>query len=297
MSDVGDTAADQTATAIAPGQTEGAAGQRATDASSIFRDPSERELQTFEAARPVPQQAASRSGAASVDELARFLVGILTWSGDELLQRIHEIQEDLDANPQIIEHGQRLDQESTVALLRYLTIGLLMRGQRRAVEGARQGFYFSLGAASWWADKVKRWSDNRFMRPIRRPIASRMQTWGNKASRIIREGRREEQQGRVLATETIQEIIDDVIDLLADNPELNQTIQELVGKQSVGIASVISDNARSVTVVADGITESVVRRVLGRTPRSELPPSPLRGRTQTMYKAPDPVEEAEKRGS
>jgi hypothetical protein len=43
------------------------------------------------------------------------------------------------------------------------------------------------------------------------------------------------------------------------------------------------DNARSVAVTADDAAEGLLRWLFRRTPRRELPPSPIEGESQTMY--------------
>ena len=69
---------------------------------------------------------------------------------------------------------------------------------------------------------------------------------------------------------TYQQIIDEFINQLAENPEL----QELVTQQSLGLASEARDEVRERTVTADNIMENLVRRILRRTPRAELPEPP-----------------------
>lgn len=227
--------------------------------------------------------AEAASGQEDLELLTRFLVGILVFGSDELMQRIQEVQRDLEAGPDLLEPGKSLDEATTLDLLRYLSIGLLMRGQRRAVDSARRGIKLSVGTASWFFSKLDGLTDNRFTRPIRRPIESRLRNWGQEAGLVIREGRLEEQRGRLLAGETIGEIVDDVIGFVSENPDMQRSIQRLIGRQSVGIASVMRDNARQVTSVSDDTVEGLVRRLLRRQPRTALPPSPLAGKPQTMY--------------
>ena len=111
------------------------------------------------------------------------------------------------------------------------------------------------------------------------------------AARIIREGQLEEQQGRVLATGTIGTLTLEVMDEIAGNPEMQEFVQDLIGQQGVGMATSIMDNARSVTLTADEGGEALVRWLLRRTPRRELPPSPVQGQRQTMYEPTARVEQ------
>jgi hypothetical protein len=98
-------------------------------------------------------------------------------------------------------------------------------------------------------------------------------------------GRVEEQKAKLLAGETIDELIDQVVDTVAESPELTDMIVSIVGQQGKGVVGVAGENARSLTVIADSATERFVRRLFGRKPRQELPPSPIRGVPQSMYSA------------
>jgi hypothetical protein len=237
---------------------------------------------------PVPGQAVvPAAGRASdqdgLDLLARFLVGIVVFGVDELMERIRLVEQGLDSQPRLVGQDQESEDEGAGDLLRYLAIGAFLRGQRRVANGVRRGLRISLGTTTWALGKLDRLTDNSLTRPLRRPIEARVRNWEQAADLMMREGKQGELQGRLLATETIGEITDDMIGWIAMNPELNEVIQELVGKQSIGMATTIRDNARQMTVVSDDVLEHIIRRILRRQPRSELPPSPLEGKPQTMY--------------
>lgn len=218
-----------------------------------------------------------------VQLLSRFLMGTVLTGGDALMQRLRFFQEQVEAEPWLLISDNNLDQESTTALLRYLAIGLYLRGQKRVGHGVRRGFRFALGTASWALGGVNRLTSTRLTRSLRRSASARARDWAEETVQIMEEGRREEQNARLLAGQTIDEIIDEVVEYLAENPDMQASIRHLIGQQSVGLANVMADNARSVSASADNIAESVVRRILRRTPRRQLPPSPLTGQAQTMY--------------
>ncbi len=215
--------------------------------------------------------------------LTRFLVGIVLLGGDVLMQRIREVQGELVAHPDVMAQPASLDKASARDLARYLAIGLTVRGQNLLLKGVRRGFNLSLGTASWSLGWLDRATDNRLMRPFRRPVESRLQRLDRETGQVIREGQLEELKGRLLAQEAVMEIIDDVIEFVAENPEASAWIQQVIGGQSIGLATAMRDNARQLTVSSDGLAESMARRILRRTPRQALPPSPLAGRPQTMY--------------
>lgn len=215
--------------------------------------------------------------------ITRILVGLLASGSGELIQRLRELEQDVEANRDYVEVGQGFSDDTTYDLLRYLALGLLMRGQRTAIRRVRSGFYLSLGTASWLFNKADSLTDNWLMRPVRRPIASRLRSLADTTSAIIDEGKHEEEIGRWLAKEAALTTMDDVVEVVAENPEVTQMIQQVVAGQGVGLATVMQDNARQIAKSSDDVVEGVLRRILRRAPRQALPPSPLAGQPQTMY--------------
>jgi hypothetical protein len=80
------------------------------------------------------------------------------------------------------------------------------------------------------------------------------------------------------------------MDELSRNPELQEFVETLIGQQGVGMATSVMENARSVTLTADDAAEGLLRWLLRRTPRRELPPSPVEGQPQNMYEPTARVE-------
>ena len=144
-------------------------------------------------------------------------------------------------------------------------------------------YYASVSTASWTYDKLNRWTDNRLLRPLRNPVEARLQGWWEEAAQIVEEGRREEQDSRAMAAESVQSVVENILDQVAESEEVDRLIMELVGQKSVSFASSLVDNVRTLTATADDALEGVLRKLLRRTPRRALPPSPLEGQPQTMY--------------
>jgi hypothetical protein len=238
-----------------------------------------------------PQAGPREPGVADAQLLTRVLVGLLASGSEELVQRLRDLEQEIDTYPAYVESGKSVDGDSTYDLLRYLALGLLMRGQRTAIRGARNGFYLSLGTASWFFDKIDGLTDNRLMRPFRRPFTTRLRRMGQTTSDLIVEGKHEERVSRTLGTQALYAIIDDIVDAVSENPEVTRMIQEVVGGQGVGLATVMRDNARQLSMTSDDAVEGVLRRLLRRTPRRALPPSPLGGQPQTMYSIEMPEEQ------
>jgi hypothetical protein len=134
---------------------------------------------------------------------------------------------------------------------------------------------------------LDRLTDNWLMRPFRRPVEARIQSWGEEAVEIMEEGQREEQDSRALAADRVETLVEYVFEQIAESQELDDLILELIGKKSVTYTSRLVDNLRTITATMDYLLEGVLRKLLRRTPRRELPASPLQGQPQTMYDSLD----------
>ena len=207
----------------------------------------------------------------SIDLVLRFLVGLLALGGDEVDRRLQEMQRKLDADPTIWSSQVPEGQKSLRRQTWHLGVGLLNRGQKRLRRGIRSGYDRSRRAAGFLA------------RPVRRPIEAQVVRWRQQAALIEREGELEELQGRALATGTLAALILEIMDEVAANPELLEFVEDLLGHQGRGMASTVMDNARSVTLTADDTADALLRWLLRRKPRQELPPSPVEGQRQTLY--------------
>jgi hypothetical protein len=135
-----------------------------------------------------------------------------------------------------------------------------------------------------------RLTDNPLGRPVRRPVEKLLWNLVQEGERSVREGRRETQNARLLATRSLGDITNEAVDAISANPELTALIRRIVAQQGAGFADTVVDNTRQITTTADAVTEGLVRRLLRRQPRRELPPSPLAGKPLDMY-APNPESE------
>ena len=216
--------------------------------------------------------------------LSRVLLGLLLQGGDGLAQRLREFQEQIEARSTVVDQDVTASDDTTWDLVRYLSIGTLMQGQKRIVRGVHKGVLLSVGTADWMVGKLDKWTDIRLMRPFRRPIESRWRRLRQQAGLLIEEGRLEEQNSRLLANQTVDEIVDEIMEYMAHDPDLALLIREQIAAQSSGLAEVVAGNTRQVTVAADDAVEGVVRQFLKKKPRGTLPPSPFLGKSQTMYR-------------
>jgi len=226
----------------------------------------------------------------SVDLLLRFLLGLLSLGGAELTQRLQEMQREISAGPAIDEAPGSVWSRTRRHRLRYLSVGLLMRGQRSVRNGARRSYELSVGTTRRILGSAYRMSDNRFTRPVRRPFEARILGLLERLAVITAEGELVTEQSKLLATGTSAELVQEVMDEVATNPELLSFVQGLLAGQGKGLATVVVDNSRSVSLTADDAAEGLLRWLLRRTPRRSLPPSPVEGELQNMYAAQAKVE-------
>ena len=219
----------------------------------------------------------------SIDLALRFLVGLLALGGDEADRRLREMQRKLDADPTLWSSQVPAGQKSLRRQAWHLGVGLLSLGQKRLRRGIRSSYDRSVRAAGRISSAPDRWGAGRLTRPVRKPIEARLLRWRKNAALIEKEGELEELQGRALTTGTLAALILEIMDEVAGNPELLEFIEDLLSHQGRGMASSVMDNTRSVTLTADDTADALLRWLLRRKPRRELPPSPVEGQRQTMY--------------
>jgi len=229
--------------------------------------------------QPLPKLQAGRAAL-----LTRLLVGLLVSGSGELLQRLDDLQEEILAHPGLSAPSDPTKVDTSRDAVRYLAISLLLRGERAVSGGIRTGYDLTTGTVRWSFRTFDRLTDNWLMRPVRRPFAKRGRSWADQLALLIEEGKREEQSSKRLAGESVGVLVDELVDLVAENPELDRLVAEVVGQKSVGLATVMADNARTVTATGDEVAENILRRLLRRPPRQLLPPSPVEGKPQTMYR-------------
>jgi hypothetical protein len=228
--------------------------------------------------------------------LTRLLLGSLSQGSGELMERLRDLEREIQAEPDLPGQESGPVDETVYDLLRYLGIGLLARGETQIGRRARRGYYFSLGVTSWFIEQVDRATDNVLVRPVRRPIESRIRNLWEQIGLVAEEGKQEEQTARLLTRRAVFVTLDELVDSLAESPELADLIKRQTAQRSAGLGQVAVDNTRRATVRADDLAEGLVRRLLRRRPRQELPRSPLLGEPQTMYSLEARGQEIEEHG-
>jgi len=222
----------------------------------------------------------------------RLLVGLALVGGDELLKRLQMLERDFDALPRDPEEmaarirtsptGQHIPDD-----IRHALIGLAFEMQDQVrVQTPRL-----LAAADQIISDVTRPAQSilnhiPIVGSLSRSLGLQYDTLQKRGEdrlkRWIAIGQREEARSRVLADQTFTRIVDDVIDYLADKPE----VQNLIAGQTTGLAGEVLSEVRERTVSGDSFLEGIVRAVLRKAPRAELPPPSTEIR-QSAVKVPE----------
>ncbi|MGI9584775.1 MAG: hypothetical protein ACR2N7_04225, partial [Acidimicrobiia bacterium] len=93
--------------------------------------------------------------------------------------------------------------------------------------------------------------------------------FAEESERLTAVGTAEYARGRVLATYAFEQSVGGIVGLLSESEELG----ELVREQTLGITGSAVQEIRETGAAADGLTENIFRKVLGRSSR-QLPPAP-----------------------
>lgn len=233
------------------------------------------------AAPPPPPLADPAAGPAEAEAEAevdvsravvRLLVGSALLGTDELQKRLRAWEDALRAAPPAAPGGEPV---SEAELLRYAFIGLLFEAHDQARKSANELFDSVVQAGGAALARLGPLLGSPLLRPLAGPLLQQVDEWvessAERTARLARLGQREEQHSRLLAERVYAEALDDFIGYLAENPELRALIQS----QSVSLATEVQNRFRQTTVDLDAGAETVVRRLLRRAPRRDLPPSPL----------------------
>ncbi len=222
----------------------------------------------------------------------RLLVGLALIGGDELLKRVQLLERDFDAlPPDPREMAARIRTSPTGQYIpdeiRHALIGLAFEMQDQVrIQTPRL-----LAAADQIISDVTRPAQGVLNRiPI---VGSLSRSLGlqydtlqkrgeDRLKRWIAIGQREEARSRVLADQTTNRIVDDFINYLGDKPE----VQELIAGQTTGLAGEVLDEVRERTVSGDSFLEGIVRAVMRKAPRAELP-SPSTEIRRSAVKVPE----------
>lgn len=200
--------------------------------------------------------------------VVRLLIGGTVEGAAELVKRLERWESELNAAGAPPETGEV---RSSGDVARYMLVGMALSTadglRRQAVKAAQASDVFWRMTGSATQPLV----NNRLTGVVARPLDRAFDRLVSRGQKRINDwvelGRAQEPGARRMARKTYEEVIDEFIGQLAENKEL----ADLVQKKSMGLATEAVDEFRSRTVSADAMAESIVRRILRRPARYELP--------------------------
>jgi hypothetical protein len=203
--------------------------------------------------------------------IVKLLIGGTVEGTAQLLVRLQAIEDEIRAQ----EEDSAIGEVNTTAdVLRFALVGFALSASDTARSSvlrwteASDMFWRVTGSA------IDPLTENRFTGfftgPFERAFERLNQRGEEKVAAWVELGRQQEPSSRKMARLAYLRIVDEFIEHLAANEELAELVQE----QSVSLAAEAVDSMRSRTVSADTLAERMVRRMLRRPPRAELPPPP-----------------------
>jgi len=208
----------------------------------------------------------------------RLLVGLALIGGDELLKRVETLEHTINAAPpDPAEMAEQIRTSPTGQYIpddvRHALIGVAFDVQDQIRAGVPRLLTMSDDVISSVTRPVDNFLNHLpIIGSLNRSLGQQvevLQRRGEKRlQRWITIGQQEEARSRLLADQTANQIVDDFIDYLGDKPQ----VQELIAGQTTGLAGEVLNEVRERTVSGDSFLEGIVRAVLRKAPRAELPP-------------------------
>jgi len=214
--------------------------------------------------------------------ILRLMVGgaIIGW--DELIAHLEEWEKEV--RPPQSQQGPESGQTGTVVFvepssraappinqseeIRYLLLGLLFETESRLHQRGSAVLKLAGETTKAFVSPMIRWMNrHEKLEPARTRFDNLVKRGEAVTDRLIERGQREETHSRRLVLTATQDTFDASMEQLGQAPEL----QNLVKMQSAGLSREVLDEVRSRTVSGDYLVEGIVRRLLRRTPRRDLP--------------------------
>ena len=269
-----------------------------------------------------PPQNPPEAGGTSHD-VARLIVGgamlgssiLLDWlRGDKSGSSLTTAEQ-----PQITSEAEVEDEDTT--RLRHAAVGLTFR----SVEVVRRGASTVLGAASHALKPVKAVMTSPASTYAAGPFDRLVERGRAELEGLIQYGAEEEQRSKELTEKTFNQAVVGITDYFGDNPQVQgliraqvdllskdidqvpqmdvlvrvlvnnyidylnenpQVVEELLTEQSLGLAGEIMEVVRFYAVTVDSVLEMIVRRILRRADRSEIPEPPPLVMARAVYNSP-----------
>ena len=231
-----------------------------------------------------------------IRSLTRLVVGGLSIGYDGLVNRLQEwertasessskplaTQQENDLftdplqgiNTEIVTIPQ--EHETNVDLLRFALIGMVFETEKQIETGLKSLEKASRVGSNLAEPVINSFHQNSLFRPFHQRFEKWVQRGQEEVNQWIESGRSEDERSQALARVAFYERVDTTIDYLSAEPG----VRELVQSQGVSLAGEVVEEVRERTVSADNFLEGIVRTMLRRPQRSELPEPPLEIKSQ-----------------
>jgi hypothetical protein len=220
------------------------------------------------AAETLPAEVSAEAAFDAYRSLVRLLVGGAVEGSAELTRRLDDWETRLNVAKPL--PALTREEETPVDLARYALVGAAFDGAEFLREQFPVWQAMVEKTAQLSGKAARPFVRNRFTGFVGRWWDSAVGTGEKNFQRWIEIGRAEEPRSRALARTGVQDVINDIVSYLAENPE----VADLVQQQSVGLAGEVVEEVRAKTVSADVLAENLVRKLLRRPARADFPAPP-----------------------
>jgi len=216
----------------------------------------------------------NKNSSHSFRTLTRFLVGSVFIGIDEISGRVQRSEVRISQNkfPEIEEtedfKPSKIPEEMySHRFLEYAISGLIFETQDWFSRKLRTIDNYSRKIDQFSAPYINPVIRSRPLSPVRKGIEILIKRGELELFRVVELGKRENARSRNLVTTTLDESVDNGITYFAEKEE----IQILIQSQGVGLGSEILEEIRERAISSDNLLEGVVRKLLGRPNRLDLP--------------------------
>jgi hypothetical protein len=214
---------------------------------------------------------------------SRLLIGTIGLGLEELSERLdkwEESTEDSDYSNQNEQelpgnalrkfaiHRENIKSDRFDENFQYALIGLLIDSQDRLEASSRRLQPISNTINRFTRPFINTFSRLPLISPLRTGYSTLIEKGEDELNRLILLGRLEYEKSHQIAEIAIDDTFDEAVDYLATNQE----IQELIQSQGVGLAGEVVEEIRERAVSADNFIDSIIRPLMKRKSRSEIPP-------------------------
>jgi len=201
----------------------------------------------------------------SLDVLLQLGLGAVLLGINATSKRLQEKQTQVVISSPEAEPLSHLDDDQDQ--LKYALIGMILRTPRVIKRGTARAAQLANAGYRRVSGLFDPLTGSRALRPVN----SRLDQVVARGERIVNDwidtGRRGEKTSQVLLQQTTDEVVGDVVDMLASRPE----IRELVEQQGMGMVDELTDELQGRAAATDTIVERVVFKLIPGSKRDITP--------------------------